>query len=193
MWRYPLISVVLYGWLHMTAESTESASLRHAVLKVSVPPTIDARWDKSPWTSVEPVSLEHHMGESPRHFPKTRAKVAYDDDALYVIFRVEDQYVRAVTTNYQGPVYQDSCVEFFFTPGGEVSAGYFNLEMNCGGTALFCFQKAKGKGVVRIPATDFDRVRVAHSMPPVVEPETELFVTRRATTSPRASSITPKK
>ena len=98
-------------------------------------------------------------------------KIAYDDAALYLIFRVEDQYVRAVTNKYQGSVCSDSCVEFFFTPGADVSQGYFNLEMNCGGTSLFCFQRAQGTDVVEIPEDEFDKITKAHSLPHIVDPE----------------------
>ena len=35
------------------------------------------------------------MGEYPLHFPDTRVKLAYDDQAIYLMFRVQDRYVRA--------------------------------------------------------------------------------------------------
>ena len=53
-----------------------------------------------------------------------------------MIFRVEDRYVRAVSKNYHDSVCKDSCAEFFFTPGTDISAGYFNVEINCGGVML---------------------------------------------------------
>jgi hypothetical protein len=95
------------------------------------PPSIDARWEKRPWTVISPEPIRNHMGEEPAHLPKTEVKVAYDAAALYAIFRVEDRYVRAVAAGYQDAVYKDSCVEFFFTPNSDVSNGYFNLETKC--------------------------------------------------------------
>jgi hypothetical protein len=41
------------------------------------------------------------------------------------------------TSSYQGDVWTDSCVEFFFTPGPDLDDGYFNIEANCGGTLEF--------------------------------------------------------
>lgn len=141
------------------------------VTRLATPPRIDADWEKSPWNAIRPESVRLHMGKRPEHFPKTEVKIAYDEAALYVIFRVEDRYVRAVTPKDQGPVCTDSCVEFFFSPGSDVSQGYFNVEMNCGGTTLFYFQRARGKDAVAIPETEFTKITRAHSLPRIVEPE----------------------
>ena len=113
----------------------------YKVERLSGPVIIDANWDKLPWNDIQPLVIDNYMGDEPDHKPQVQAKLAYDDQAIYVIFQVEDKYVRAVAKGYQGSVYMDSCVEFFFTPGGDVKKGYFNLETNCGGTALFHFQK----------------------------------------------------
>ena len=141
------------------------------VTRLTKPPKIDANWDKSPWKEIEPIILARHMGEKPEHFPRTQVKIAYDNDALYVIFRVDDRYVRAVTAEHQGMVCTDSCVEFFFTPGPDTAEGYFNLEMNCGGTMLLYHQTARGKDAVTIARGDLERITVAHSLPKIVGPE----------------------
>lgn len=134
----------------------------------------DAVWDKEPWTGIKALTLKNYMGDKPKHFPLTKAKVAYDDEAIYVIFRVEDQYVRAVVKENQGPVFRDSCVEFFFSPDGD--RGYFNLEMNCGGTMLFHHQ-IKPRESVHIDEELIEKVEVAHSLPKIVDPEIEEPVT----------------
>lgn len=133
--------------------------------------TIDGRWDKPQWRDVEPLDIGHYMGEEPDHRPRTQAKALYDDTYMYVIFRVEDQYVRAVAQEAHGPVWKDSCVEFFFTPGENVSQGYFNLEVNCGGTALFHFQKVPRKNARQMDLADMRQIEIAHSMPRIVDPE----------------------
>jgi hypothetical protein len=102
-----------------------------------------------------------------------QAKLAYDRDCVYVIFRVEDRYVRAVAKRHQGEVWKDSCVEFFFTPGDDVSQGYFNLEMNCGGTMLLHSQRVPRESTRRVADEDLARIEVAHSLPKIVEPEIE--------------------
>lgn len=143
--------------------------------RVASPPVIDADWGKDFWKPAKAALLTNHMGEKPAHRPKTEARVAYDDAALYVIFRVEDRYVRSVTTDNHGPVCTDSCVEFFFSPAPSLPDDYFNLELNCGGTMYFAYH-GKG-GETKLPQADIYALKVAHSMPRVVEPEITTPVT----------------
>ncbi len=141
------------------------------VKRIEKSPNIDANWNKFPWNSISPEQIKKHMGKMPKHMPDTQVKVAYDTAAVYVIFRVEDQYVRAVSDGYQSSVCKDSCVEFFFTPSDDVSNGYFNFEMNCGGTTLFAFHQAVGKDGMSIPESEFKKIKFAHSLPRIVNPE----------------------
>ncbi len=150
---------------------SEEDVMRYRVSRLDQPPVIDANWDKASWSSAQTGTISDWAGPRPGHLPITSFKVAYDDDALYVIFCVQDRYIRAVEGNYQGPVCKDSCVEFFFAPNDDVQSGYFNLELNCSGTALFMFQKARGIEEVRIPRSVFDRLTIAHSIPDLVNPE----------------------
>ena len=137
-----LCPLLLYNFAcKQSKEDNEVKKMNYKVSKVELAPEINATWDKEPWLSIPALSINNYMGDKPEHFPKAQAKVAYDDQAIYVIFRVEDKYVRAVAKKYQDSVYKDSCVEFFFTPGVDIDKGYFNLEMNCGGNALFHHQK----------------------------------------------------
>ena len=140
-------------------------------------PQVGTDWDGPTWDAMQPALIGNYMGEKPAHFPRAEVKVAYDDSALYVMFCVEDRYVRAVADNYQGNVCTDSCVEFFFTPGQDIAKGYFNIEMNCGGTTLFHFQESGRQGRVAVPEGEFKEITVAHSMPEIVEPEIEDAVT----------------
>jgi hypothetical protein len=137
---------------------------------------VDAKWEKYPWMELPALVLTHHMGDKPDHFPRVQVRLAYDAAAIYVIFRVADRYVRALTQNYQDAVFFDSCVEFFFTPGEDVRQGYFNLEMNCGGTTLFHHQTGRRQNDVAVSAADFAQVQVAHTLPKIVHPEIEKSV-----------------
>lgn len=130
-------------------------------------------WSDEAWERVEPIELHCHMGKTPEHFPRVRAKIAYDTSAIYVAFFVNDRYVRAVAEAHQGAVYCDSCVEFFFTPSEVPTAGYFNLEMNCGGTMLLHFQREPRGEFVALAAEDIARIDVLHNLPRFVQPEIE--------------------
>lgn len=73
--------------------------------------------------------------------PRVRFHVAYSERALAVLFEVEEEHVRAVTLENNGPVWEDSCVEFFVrNPKGE---GYFNFEINCVGALLAASRRSR--------------------------------------------------
>jgi len=168
-----LITLVLFGLMMINAHCPNpipSKMNTYKVTRLSTPASVDAVWEKAPWNDVPSLEIKNYMGDKPDHIPNVLAKLAYDDNAIYVIFRVQDQYVRAIRTKHQEGVYKDSCVEFFFSPEGKVDNGYFNLEMNCGGTMLFHHQTQVRKGV-NISPEDIDRIEVAHSLPKKVDPE----------------------
>ena len=134
-------------------------------------PTIDADWNKAAWRGVTPVTLEYYMGEEPAHQPKVQAKAAYDDHYLYLIWKVEDKFVLARRTEHQQDVCRDSCVEFFFTPGGDPEErGYFNLETSCAGVKLFGAHVVGGKDE-KFTAEDFASVVTANSLKGPIDPE----------------------
>lgn len=141
------------------------------IRKLKYPIQPDARWEKSPWNQIPAVKLTHFMGDVPAHFPEVDIRLAYDDKMLYLIFRVHDRFVCARKRNYQDRVCEDSCVEFFFTPGEDRSLGYFNLEVNCGGTACFYHQKGRGIEDVPVSIADYNKVQIAHSAPKNIDPE----------------------
>ena len=66
--------------------------------------------------------------------PDTKVRLGHTADRILVRFDVEEDNVRAVCTESNGPVWEDSCVEFFAkVPGSEF---YYNFETNCIGVGL---------------------------------------------------------
>jgi hypothetical protein len=128
-------------------------------------------WNSGPWKEANILELSYSMGDKPAHFPRTQAKLLYDDENLYVFFRVEDRYVRAVADQTHGPVWKDSCVEFFFTPAAELSDHYFNLETNCGGTMLFRYNDKSNDIQKWVEIADCQKVKMHHSLPPIIADE----------------------
>lgn len=147
------------------------------VTRLATPPSADGDWNAPPWQAIPAERLGNHMGERPVHFPRTEVKIAYDPTALHLLFRVEDRYVRAVAAAHQQSVCGDSCVEFFFTTGSDLSRGYFNVEMNCGGTLLFHYHPEGREGGIAVPRGDCERIVRAHSLPRIVDPEIREAVT----------------
>jgi len=177
-YRFAMMTVAAalsLAWMTGCASTSKTQSkgkpMTYPVNRLKEPILIDGNWDKPAWQEVEPLELTHSMGDKPAHLPKVQAKLMYDENAIYVIFRVEDRYVRAVAKTHQDAVCRDSCVEFFWAPGMDVKKGYFNLEMNCGGTMLLHFQVIPRKDSVPIAPADLERIEVAHSLPKFVEPE----------------------
>ena len=134
-------------------------------------PGINAVWNKKFWNKADIVHLKNHMGEMPLHFPVTQVKLKYDVDNIYVIFRVKDHYIRAVAKETNGRVWEDSCVEFFFTPGSDLSRGYFNLEVNCKGTYLLQYHKNNEKEQGFVDLKDSRQIEISHSLQEDVENE----------------------
>jgi hypothetical protein len=130
-----------------------------------------SNWNRPPWDQVKALLIDDVMGDRPEFTPSTSAKLGWDDSAIYVMFRVEDRFVRAVARQHQDCVCADSCVEFFFCPGEDISKGYFNLEINCGGTMLFHFQKEARKGAQPLPPPSLDGIQINRTLPAIVEPE----------------------
>ena len=145
----------------------------YEVVKTKKPFKVDSNWDKKQWKKVKPIAISNFIRENPDFKPKVQAKMVYDKDNLYVIFKVEDKYVRCITDRINGSVWRDSAVEFFFSPDSEKPLQYFNLETNCGGTALMQFHanidgKRESK---RIPEEDIREIEIVASMPKIVDPE----------------------
>lgn len=66
--------------------------------------------------------------------PEVEFRMAYNDMALLLHYRVKEPVVRALFGRDGGEVWTDSCVEFFSIPAGDDI--YYNLECNCIGTVL---------------------------------------------------------
>ena len=66
--------------------------------------------------------------------PEVSVEVSNDREALYLKWYVRGEQLRAVTTDDQGPVWEDSCVEFFCQVPGEKH--YMNFECNCIGAMV---------------------------------------------------------
>jgi hypothetical protein len=67
-------------------------------------------------------------------------KIGHDGRNIYLSYLVEEPQVRAVNTALNSPVWEDSCVEFFFSPGGDRKY-YYNFEFNAIGTVLGAYGK----------------------------------------------------
>jgi hypothetical protein len=94
---------------------------------------------------IAPLKLEMANWEEYRYLPDVTVQIAWNEDELFLQFKVNEQSVKAEITQSNGRVWTDSCVEFFLSPEGNDE--YYNLEVNCIGTILLGFRK-KGKNTI---------------------------------------------
>lgn len=66
--------------------------------------------------------------------PEAAFRIVATDRGFVVNYRVKEQSVAAVAQGDCGPVWEDSCVEFFSSPADD--GVYYNVECNCVGTIL---------------------------------------------------------
>ena len=85
--------------------------------------------------------------------PEVRFAIAHDGHALLIRFDVVEDHLRAAALENNGPVWEDSCVEFFVKEPD--SPYYFNFETNCIGVGL------AARRLSRTECTHFDDARMA--------------------------------
>jgi hypothetical protein len=155
------------------ASSKPVEDKKYKVTKLKAPLKINADWDKAQWKNIETIKIESYMGTIPPFKPTVEAKMMYDNDNVYVIFRVKDRFVKSVVQEYNGNVSGDSCVEFFFAPDSSLPLSYFNLEINAGGTPLIFYIKHPYPATpyVKLEASEIKEIEIAHSLPSKVDPE----------------------
>lgn len=162
--------VVLISVLCLQCKTKSENNYSYLIKQSFDPHGINSVWDKEIWNKTRPLSLDHFMGEKPSHFPETKVKLRYDKDNIYVIFSVMDRYIKAVAKKTNGKVWEDSCVEFFFSPGPDVERGYFNFEANCKGVFLFQYHLNNGINEF-VSEDDCKRIKISHSLTKEVEQE----------------------
>ena len=168
------ILIVIYSFTNKTFMKKEQV---YNVTRLKQPMKIDAAWDKPQWKNVQPVAITNYMGDIPGFKPEAQAKMMYDDENLYVIFHVVDRYVRCLTNKINGPVWEDGAVEFFFAPDPQKPLLYFNLETNCGGTALMHYNLVPRKESKALTEEEIKKVEIAHTLPSLIDPEMKEPVT----------------
>ena len=117
------------------------------------------------------LGIDSFPWQAPDAFrPKTIVSLEQTDGGLMVFFQVKDQFVLARTQEFDGPVYEDSCVEFFFTPSPEPGP-YFNIEVNAAGGLKFNRQSSRGVDRISLPSSVRVEINLHVSPGTILEPE----------------------
>jgi hypothetical protein len=99
--------------------------------KCETPPVIDGKlddhcWDEAPWTE-DFVDIEGDDKEKPRF--RTRAKMLWDEDYLYIAAELEEPHVNGFLTEKNSIIFHDNDFEVFIDPDGD-NHNYYEFEMN---------------------------------------------------------------
>lgn len=165
------ILFILIAFFPILMSESQIVPSTYDVQRLSEPMRIDANWSKAQWQRAAEIPVQRVMGPVQAFMPTVRAKMMYDDRYVYVIFRVEDKFVRSVATSINGRIWEDSCVEFFFAPDVTNPMAYFNLEINAGGYPLFHVKDPKRPGAPLPSDDDIRKIEIVSTMPRTVDPE----------------------
>jgi hypothetical protein len=111
-------------------------------------------WRLADW-SEEFVDIRGEEG--PRPWYRTRVKMLWDDEYLYVGAELEEEHVWATLSERDSVVYQDNDFELFIDPDGD-SHRYYELEINARGTVwdLFLAMPYRDDFLMRPALTSWD-------------------------------------
>lgn len=84
----------------------------------------DPGWKGIPWTA---AFVDVEKGTKPRY--RTRARMTWDERALYVAAELEEPNLWATFREHDKPVYQDNAFEIFIDPDGD-RHDYYEWEVN---------------------------------------------------------------
>jgi len=88
-------------------------------------------WEKAPWTN---YFRDIEGSKKPEPWYKTRAKLLWDDNNLYIGAYLEEPHVWAKLRQRDTVIFYDNDFEVFIDPDGDTHA-YYELEVNALGTA----------------------------------------------------------
>src|ERR1041385_1598689 len=98
----------------MQAIVPETYLCRHATTPLTIDGKLDeSAWKAAPWTK-DFKDIQGAAGPKPRF--RTRAKMLWDDDYLYVAAELEEPHLRATLTNHDSVIFNAPDFEVFLDP-----------------------------------------------------------------------------
>ena len=91
------------------------------------------------WEGIPGLTIDHYLWLDNGYRPRAEARLCYSPHYIYAYFKVFEGKIKVRFTQFQDPVYKDSCVEIFIDPFPEKCLGYINIETNAIGTMLIAF------------------------------------------------------
>ena len=114
-------------WSRMRGITPRTYVCRRAAAPIQVDGRLaDAAWRDASWTE-DFVDIEGSRKPQPRF--RTRAKMLWDDDFLYVAAELQEPHVVATLTERNSIVFHDNDFEIFIDPDGD-NHNYYEFEVN---------------------------------------------------------------
>lgn len=123
--------LAIFAILAVGVQETQVEPKRYDCYRASSPIRIDGKLDDRAWKAVawttDFVDIEGSAKPLPRF--RTRAKILWDDDYLYVGAELEEPEVKATLTKHDSVIFHDNDFEVFLKPLAD-APGYFEFEIN---------------------------------------------------------------
>ena len=163
LWLWLVLSWLLFAHSGLGQNSTfpcpENEIARYTAYHIHEPIQVDGRIDEAVWkrAPLSPRFVDILSGGRTIH--DTRAAVVWDEENLYIAFRVEEPFVHAKYTNRNDPIYYDNDIEVFIA-GRDA---YYEFEVNAFNTTyevLFIWKDAYEKGgFAKAPEFSLDKLK----------------------------------
>lgn len=122
---------ILAGLLRYLLTHTQQLLGEYTCPRVSPPPVIDGAVDDEVWRSAPPTSAftRFDANADDGALVRTTARLAWDDDYLYVAFECEDPDVWSDLTDRDADLWEGEVVEVYLDPDGD-GENYYEFEVN---------------------------------------------------------------
>jgi hypothetical protein len=112
----------------------------YVCVRTTTPPVVDGtldepEWRAAPWTD---DFGDMASGERPQPSLRTRMKMLWDDQYLYMGIDIAGPHLWAEMTRHDSPLYQENAFEFFIDPDGD-NHEYYEFEINARNTTWDLF------------------------------------------------------
>lgn len=129
------MKAALLAFLCLTAAAAAELPRAYVCRHTSVAPRVDGdladpAWEAAPWTE-DFVDIRGGGAPLPRF--RTRAKMLWDDRALYVCAELSEPHVWGSLKEKNSVIYHDNDFEIFLDPDGD-GFNYYEFEINARGT-----------------------------------------------------------
>jgi hypothetical protein len=115
--------------------STEILPLKYVAYKITNPLIIDGKLDEESWQNAtwteDFADIEGYHMPAPLH--RTRAKILWDDNYLYIGAELEEPHIWATYAKDDMVIFHENNFEIFIDPNGDTH-NYYELEINALGT-----------------------------------------------------------